>query len=102
MVNSISMQEITAAVEKARAYFTPILAQKTVGYYEGIWRKLIAYAEASPDQTDVDIKAFYETMTHSVAYTRPDTSWLRTQARAILVLLDIHEEKVPKREYYYN
>lgn len=102
MVNSIPMQEIIAAVEKARAYFIPILAPKTVGYYEGVWRKLVAYAEAAPDKTNVDIKAFYETTTQSVAYIRPNTSWLRMQARAILVLLDIHEGKVPKREYYYN
>ncbi len=48
MVNSISKQEIMDAVEKAKEYFTPILAPKTVGYYKNVWNKLVAYADASP------------------------------------------------------
>lgn len=102
MVNSISKQEIMDAVEKAKEYFTPILAPKTVGYYKNVWNKLVAYADASPDKSNVDIKAFYGMVTHTEAYTRPDTRWLRTQARAVLSLLDIHEGNAPKREYYYK
>lgn len=102
MVNSISKQEIIDAVEKANAYFTPILAPKTVGYYKNVWHKLIAYACDSPDEADVDIKVFYKMVTNAEAYTRPETHWLRTQARAVLSLLDIHEGNVPKREYYYK
>ncbi len=90
MVNSISKQEIMDAVEKAKEYFTPILAPKTVGYYKNVWNKLVAYADASPDKSNVDIKVFYGMVTHTEAYTRPDTRWLRTQARAVLSLLDIH------------
>lgn len=41
-------------------------------------------------------------MTQVEAYTRPDTQWRRTQARVILVLLDLHEGNAPKREYYYK
>lgn len=102
MINSISRQEIIKAVEKSVDYFAPILAPKTIGYYKNVWDKLIAYANDSPDKSDVNVKTFYEMMTHAIAYTRPDTRWLRTQARAILSLLDIHEGNVPKREYYYK
>ncbi len=58
MVISISKQEIMDAVEKAKEYFTPILATKTVSYYEYVWDKLIAYANDSPDELNVDVKAF--------------------------------------------
>ncbi len=102
MVNSISRQEIMDAVEKAKDYFIPILAPKTIGYYKSVWNKLIAYADESPDQSNVDVRAFYRTVTQAEAYTRPDTRWLRTQARAILALLDFHEGNAPKREYYYK
>lgn len=102
MVNSISRQEIMDAVEKAKNYFSSILAPKTVGYYKSVWDKLIAYAEESPDKSNVDIRAFYGMVTQAEAYTRPDTGWQRTQARAILALLDLHEGNAPKREYYYK
>ena len=102
MVNSISRQEIVEVVEKARDYFVPILAPKTIGYYKGVWDKLIAYADESPDKSNVDVRAFYRMVTQAEAYTRPDTRWLRTQARAILALLDLHEGNSPKREYYYK
>ena len=59
MVNSISRQEIVEVVEKARDYFVPILAPKTIGYYKGVWDKLIAYADESPDKSNVDVRAFY-------------------------------------------
>lgn len=102
MVNSISKQEIQDAVEKAKKYFSSILAPKTVSYYTGVWNKLLAYTDHSPDGSNIDIKAFYEMVTHAPAYTRPDTSWLKTQARAVFALLDIHEGNIPKREYYYK
>lgn len=102
MVNSISMQEIMEAVEKAENYFVPILASKTVGYYKYVWDKLIAYADESPDKSNIDIRVFYERVTQAEAYTRPDTQWLRTQARAIFALLDLHEGNAPKRKYCYK
>lgn len=102
MVHFISQLEIQSAIEKATLYFSAILAPKTVGYYTGVWKKLLDYAEQSPDKSQVDIKAFYELVTNVSAYTRPHSSWLKTQARAIFVLLDIYEGNVPKREYYYN
>lgn len=102
MVDSISKQEIQDAVEKAKDYFSPILAPKTVSYYTSVWDKLLVYADNSPDRLKVDIRDFYELVTHAPAYTRPETSWLRTQARAVLSLLDIHEGNTPKREYYYK
>ena len=102
MVNFISKQEIKTAIEKSKDYFSSILAPKTVSYYTSVWDKLLFYADNSPDSLKVDIRTFYEFVTHVPAYTRPETSWLRTQARAILSLLDIHEGNMPKREYYYK
>lgn len=87
MVNSISRQEIVEAVEKARNYFVPSLAPKTIGYYKGVWDKLIAYGDESPDKSNVDVRAFYRMVTQAEAYTRPDTRWRRTQALPALPIL---------------
>ena len=102
MVCSISKQEIRIAIEKAKDYYCPILAPKTVGYYMSVWDKLSAYADTFPEDSNVDIERFYELITHVPAFTRPETSWLKTQARAVFSILDIHNGKTPKREYYYK
>ena len=102
MVRSISKQDMRDAIEKAKEYYCPILAPKTVSYYMSVWDKLTAYADDFPNNASVDVSSFYERVTHVSAYTRPGTSWLRTQARAILSILDIHEGRTPQREYYYK
>lgn len=102
MVCSISKQDIRIAIEKAKDYYCPILAPKTVGYYTNVWDKLTVYADTFSDGSSVDIEKFYELTTHAPAFTRPETSWLKLQARAIFSILDIQEGETPKREYYYK
>ena len=102
MVCSISKQDLRIAIEKVKDYYCPILASKTVGYYMSVWDKLSAYSDAFPEDSNVDIERFYELTTHAPAFNRPETPWLKTQARAILSILDIHEGRMPKREYYYK
>ncbi len=102
MVNSLSLQQIYDVVEKAKQHFEPILSPKTFGYYTGVWNKLIIYAEASADSSNVDICIFYEKITHTPAYTKPSTKWWMMQARAVFVLGDLIMDDAPKREYIYN
>ena len=102
MINSITRDELEKAVMKTEAYAVSVYSAKTAGYYCGALEKLRTYSKESPEEPCKSVPAFYELITKTSPYERPKTSWLRMQARAILMLLDILNGDEPKREYYYK
>lgn len=102
MINSITQDELEAAINDTKAYIDSVYSPKTASYYHGTLEKLRVYSMKSLDSPDKDIPAFYRLTAKSTAYERPETSWLRTQARAILILIDIINGREPAREYYYR
>lgn len=102
MLNSITRDELEKAIMKTEAYVVSVYSTRTAGYYCGALEKLRTYSQKSSEEPCKSVPAFYELITKASPYERPETSWQKTQARAILMLLDILNGDEPKREYYYK
>lgn len=102
MLNSITRDELEKAIMRTEAYVVSVYSTRSAGYYCSTLEKLRAYAKESLEEPRKSIPAFYELITKASPYERPETSWLKTQARAVLMLLDILNGDEPKREYYYK
>lgn len=102
MVNSITKSKLEAAINETKSYVASAYSPKTAGYYHSTLEKLRIYSEKSGNSPDKDIPMFYELITKVPAYERPETSWLKTQARALLMLIDVINGQEPQREYYYS
>lgn len=102
MVAFLSTEEILQGIDLGREYFRPILAPKTFGYYDGVWKKLLIFAQNSSDSKHVDMRSFYEATTHTPAFEHPGTSWYLTLSRAIFVIVDLLQSREIPREYLYN
>ncbi len=102
MVNYITKSELEAAINATKAYVASVYSPKTTGYYHSTLEKLWMYSKRSTDSPEKDIPLFYELITRTPAYERPETSWLRIQARALLMLIDVINGQEPQREYYYK
>lgn len=102
MVDSINVYDLDAAIEKLKTYVASNYSTKSSSYYFSVLNGLKLYA-AYDDRESTDIIAgYYEMTTHKPPYQRPDTSWRKTKARALLMLTDIINGKEPKCEYFYN
>ncbi len=102
MVNSITKSELETAINDTETYIASRYSPKTTGYYHGILEKLRIYSRESGNSPAKDIPMFYGLATGVPAYERPETSWQKTQARALLMLIDIINGREPQREYYYK
>ncbi len=102
MVDSINALGLDAAIEELKTYVVSNYSIKSASYYSNILNGLKLYA-TNDDRESADIIAdYYEMITHNPPFQRPDTTWLKIKARALLMLIDVINGNKPKREYVYD